>query len=110
MNTTTHNVQLVGTCTYVWLFKRNCRFGNCANVYAYFVLKNVKLGCISLRMCIPKCFILCVVCGWQVDEDMTAKLDLCHTRFSFMENELVYVPNWMAPEGLLPLLTVQQSV
>ena len=51
----------------------------------------------------------CVVCDWQVDEDMTAKLDLCHTRFSFMENELVYVPNWMAPEGLLPLLTLQLS-
>ena len=56
-----------------------------------------------------KCFILCVVCDLQIDEDMTAKLDLCHTRFSFMENELVYVPNWMAPEGLLPLLTLQLS-
>ena len=32
---------------------------------------------------------------------MTAKLDLCHTRFSFMENELVFTPNWMAPEGML---------
>ena len=36
---------------------------------------------------------------FQIDDDMTAKLDLCHTRFSFMENELVYTPNWMAPEG-----------
>ena len=36
---------------------------------------------------------------FQVDEDMTAKLDLSHTRFSFMENEKVFRPNWMAPEG-----------
>ena len=37
---------------------------------------------------------------FQIDDDMTAKLDLCHTRFSFMENELVYTPNWMAPERI----------
>ena len=37
----------------------------------------------------------------QIDEDMTAKLDLCHTRFSFMENEKIFRPNWMAPEGRL---------
>ena len=36
---------------------------------------------------------------FQIDDDMTAKLDLCHTRFSFMENEKVFAPNWMAPEG-----------
>lgn len=35
-----------------------------------------------------------------IDDDLTAKLDLCHTRFSFMENENVYAPNWMAPEAL----------
>ena len=41
----------------------------------------------------------CVYVLLQVDEDMTAKLDLSHTRFSFMENEKVFTPNWMAPEG-----------
>lgn len=30
---------------------------------------------------------------------MTAKLDMAHTRFSFMDNEKVYKPNWVAPEG-----------
>ena len=72
--------------------------------------QKIKLECTSIRTYVhTKVFhsLCCVVCDWQVDEDMTAKLDLCHTRFSFMENELVYVPNWMAPEGLLPLLTLQ---
>ncbi len=32
---------------------------------------------------------------------MTAKLDMAHTRFSFMDNEKVYRPNWVAPEGTL---------
>jgi len=35
-----------------------------------------------------------------IDEDMTAKLDMAHTRFSFMDNEKVYKPNWVAPEAL----------
>ncbi len=34
----------------------------------------------------------------QVDEDLTAKLDLPHTRFSFMDNDKVFKPSWMAPE------------
>ena len=35
----------------------------------------------------------------QIDEDLTAKLDMAHTRFSFMDNEKVFRPNWVAPEG-----------
>lgn len=35
-----------------------------------------------------------------IDEDMTAKLDMAHTRFSFMDNEKYYRPNWIAPEVL----------
>jgi len=30
---------------------------------------------------------------------MTAKLDLAHTRFSFMDAQKVFRPNWMAPES-----------
>lgn len=63
------------------------------------VLQN--LCCTLRKYYVPQTFLCTVSCviDWQIDEDMTAKLDLCHARFSFMENELVYVPNWMAPEG-----------
>lgn len=35
-----------------------------------------------------------------IDEDMTAKLDLAHARFSFMDNDKIYKPFWVAPEVL----------
>lgn len=34
----------------------------------------------------------------QIDDDMSAKLDMAHARFSFMDNQKLYRPNWMAPE------------
>lgn len=34
----------------------------------------------------------------MIDEDMTAKLDMSQARFSFMENNVSYYPNWCAPE------------
>ena len=62
-----------------------------------------SFSCPMLCLCVP---LVCaeyygkvLLCVRQIDEDMTAKLDLCHARFSFMENELVFTPNWMAPEG-----------
>ena len=35
-----------------------------------------------------------------IDEDLTARINLCNARFSFMENDKVYRPNWHAPEAL----------
>lgn len=35
-----------------------------------------------------------------IDEDLTARINLCNTRLSFMENDKVYRPNWNAPETL----------
>ena len=37
----------------------------------------------------------------QIDEDLTARINLCNARLSFMENDKVYRPNWHAPEGWL---------
>ena len=36
----------------------------------------------------------------QIDEDLTARINLCNTRLSFMENDKVYRPNWNAPESI----------
>lgn len=35
-----------------------------------------------------------------IDDDMSAKLDMAHTRFSFMDSQKIFRPNWMAPEYL----------
>lgn len=37
----------------------------------------------------------------QIDDDMSAKLDMAHTRFSFMDSQKLFRPNWMAPECML---------
>ena len=39
----------------------------------------------------------------QIDDNvdgLVAKLDLSHARFSFLENDKVFYPNWCAPEGM----------
>ena len=35
----------------------------------------------------------------QVDDDLTAKLDLSTYRFSFMDSHVITHPQWYAPEG-----------
>ncbi|XP_065883777.1 integrin-linked protein kinase-like [Dysidea avara] len=36
-----------------------------------------------------------------IDEDMTARVDLAHCQFSFMEQKKIFRPNWCAPEVLI---------
>lgn len=52
-----------------------------------------------------------------IDEDLSAKISLADTKFSFQEIGRLYSPGWMAPEGLylhliiifLNILALQRS-
>ena len=35
----------------------------------------------------------------QIDEDLTARINMADYRFSFHEKGKIYSPAWMAPEG-----------
>lgn len=37
----------------------------------------------------------------MIDEDLTARINMADTKFSFQEKARMYYPAWMAPEGKL---------
>lgn len=40
-----------------------------------------------------------VVILYQIDEDLTARINMADSKFSFQEKGRVYYPAWMSPEG-----------
>jgi integrin-linked kinase len=37
----------------------------------------------------------------QIDEDLTARINMANTKYSFQDRNKVYNPSWMSPEALL---------
>lgn len=37
----------------------------------------------------------------QIDEDLTARINMADAKFSFQEKARIYYPGWMSPEGKL---------
>jgi integrin-linked kinase len=35
----------------------------------------------------------------QIDEDLTARINMADAKFSFQEKGRIYYPAWMSPEG-----------
>ena len=45
------------------------------------------------------CCYMLLLYVWQIDEDLTARINMADYKFSFHERGKVYNPAWMAPEG-----------
>lgn len=41
----------------------------------------------------------CAACA-QIDEDLVARVSLFDYKFSFYQRSKIYVPAWLAPEGI----------
>jgi len=46
---------------------------------------------------------------FQIDEDLTARINMADAKLSFMEKGRIYTPQWMAPEGKNQLLTLHEG-
>ena len=59
--------------------------------------------CLCLCLCLPACLSLSLFLSLffhQVDGDLTARIDLSRYRFSFVDANHIYYPQWCAPEGI----------